>query len=80
MRLYSIMPYALLLAIGTAVVSVGYEKKWDWKIIVIVGYGALGWQVAAIPPLAMTYCIDSYSQVVSYIARRSGSCYTEAAG
>lgn len=65
MRLPALWPYALLLAIGTAVVSVGYEKKWDWKVIVILGYGALGWQVAAIPPLAMTYAIDSYAQVVS---------------
>lgn len=61
------MPYSILLALGTAVVAVGYEKQWDWKIIVILGYGALGWQVAAIPPLAMTYSIDCYSQVVSFM-------------
>lgn len=47
MRLPAILPYAILILVGTAICSIGYERKWDWKIIVILGYGMIGWQVSA---------------------------------
>ena len=60
MRLWSLAPFCVLLAIGTGVVASGYQNQWDWKIIVILGYGAIGWQVAGIPPISISYAIDSY--------------------
>lgn len=63
MRIPAIFPFAGILAIGSSVVAVGYAKSWNWPIIVIVGYGCIGWQVAAIPPLAITYSVDCYKPV-----------------
>ncbi|KAK4701037.1 hypothetical protein P7C70_g5200, partial [Phenoliferia sp. Uapishka_3] len=63
MRLLALWPFMLILAAGSIVVAVGYEKQLDWKITVIIGYGLIGWQVASIPPIAITYAIDSYKPV-----------------
>lgn len=63
MRLPAIFPFTGILAIGASVTAVGYANAWYWPIIVIVGYGCIGWQVAAIPPLAITYSVDSFKPV-----------------
>lgn len=63
MRLPAMIPYMLLLVLGSVVMAVGYDNYWPWQAIVIVGYGALGMQVAAIPSIASTYGIDSYKPV-----------------
>lgn len=34
MRLPALWPFVVILAIGSAVVAVGYQHQWDWKIIV----------------------------------------------
>lgn len=63
MRLPVLWPFCIILAIGSTIVSVGYQNHWDWKIILIIGYTCIGWQVASIPPIAITYAIDSYKPV-----------------
>jgi MFS family permease len=60
MRLFAMIPYVAILIIGSVVTAVGYDYHWTWPTIVVVGYGALGIQVSALPSIASTYAIDSY--------------------
>ncbi|KAF2853042.1 MFS transporter-like protein [Plenodomus tracheiphilus IPT5] len=63
MRLPAMIPYVIIMFIGNIVVSFGYEHKWSWETIVIVGYTCAGIQVAALPGIVSTYAIDSYKPV-----------------
>ena len=67
MRLLAMIPYVILMIIGNVVVAVGYERTWDWKVIVIIGYTCAGIQVAALPSISSTYSIDSYKPVAGSI-------------
>ncbi|KLJ10828.1 hypothetical protein EMPG_13809 [Blastomyces silverae] len=67
MRLPAMIPYVIIMIIGNFVVAFGYEYKWDWKVIVIIGYTAVGIQVAALPAIASTYAVDSYKPVAGSI-------------
>lgn len=63
MRLVTMIPYIVIMIIGSVVTAVGYDRHWPWQVIVIVGYTCLGIQVAALPSIASTYAIDSYKPV-----------------
>ncbi|RDW62642.1 hypothetical protein BP5796_10944 [Coleophoma crateriformis] len=63
MRLLAMVPYVVIMMIGNIVVALGYERGWDWKVIVIIGFTCAGIQVAALPAIASTYAIDSYKPV-----------------
>ncbi|KIW24080.1 uncharacterized protein PV07_09814 [Cladophialophora immunda] len=67
MRLPAMIPYVIVMLINNFVVAFGYEYKWDWRIIVIIGYTCAGIQVAAIPAIASTYSVDSYKPVAGSI-------------
>lgn len=67
MRLVAMIPYVILMVLGNVVVAVGYQKAWDWKVIVIIGYTCAGIQVAALPSISSTYSIDSYKPVAGSI-------------
>ncbi|KAG2417896.1 hypothetical protein HFD88_000995 [Aspergillus terreus] len=67
MRLPALIPYVLIVIIGNFVVAFGYEYKWDWRAIVIIGYTAAGIQVAAIPAIISTYAVDSYKPVAGSV-------------
>ena len=67
MRLISMIPYVLLTILGSFVIAYGFEYKWDWKIIVIIGWTAIGIQVAALPAISSTYAVDSYKPVAGSI-------------
>ncbi|OAX80208.1 hypothetical protein ACJ72_05464 [Emergomyces africanus] len=67
MRLPAMIPYVVIMIIGNFVVAFGYEHKWDWKVIVIIGYTAIGIQVAALPAIASTYAVDSYKPIAGSI-------------
>ncbi|PGG99815.1 hypothetical protein GX51_06106 [Blastomyces parvus] len=67
MRLPAMIPYVIIMIIGNFIVAFGYEYKWDWKIIVIIGYTAIGIQVAALPAIASTYAVDSYKPIAGSI-------------
>jgi hypothetical protein len=67
MRLPAMAIYVAIMIIGNFVVAFGYQYKWDWKVIVIVGYTAAGIQVAALPAIASTYAVDSYKPVAGSI-------------
>ncbi|PNS14916.1 hypothetical protein CAC42_2145 [Sphaceloma murrayae] len=63
MRLVAMIPYVLIMYLGNIIVSVGYERKWHWAVIVVLGYTAAGIQVAALPAMVSTYAVDSYKPV-----------------
>lgn len=63
MRLAAMIPYTLIMILGSVITSVGYDYHWPWQVIVVVGWGCLGIQVAALPSIASTYAIDSYKPV-----------------
>ncbi|KAF2149590.1 MFS general substrate transporter, partial [Myriangium duriaei CBS 260.36] len=63
MRLVAMIPYVILMYLGNIIVSVGYEHKWHWAVIVIIGYTCAGIQVAALPAMISTYAVDSYKPV-----------------
>ncbi|CAI7602543.1 unnamed protein product [Penicillium manginii] len=67
MRLPAMAVYVVIMIIGNFVVAFGYEYKWDWRAIVIIGYTAAGIQVAALPAIASTYAVDSYKPVAGSI-------------
>lgn len=60
MRLVAMVPYVIIMIIGSVITAVGYDRHWPWQVIVIVGYSFLGLQVSALPSIASTYAIDSY--------------------
>lgn len=63
MRLPAMIPYVIIMFLGNIVVAVGYEKKWPWQAIVVIGYTCAGIQVAALPGIVSTYAVDSYKPV-----------------
>lgn len=63
MRLPAMIPYVIIMIIGNICVAVGYDQKWHWAPIVVVGYACAGIQVAALPAIASTYAVDSYKPV-----------------
>lgn len=67
MRLAAMIPYVVIMTIGSVVTSVGYDRHWPWQVIVVVGYSFLGLQVSALPSIASTYAIDSYKPVTGSV-------------
>lgn len=67
MRLVAMIPYVIIMYVGNIVISVGYEKKWPWEAIVLVGYTFVGIQVSALPAISSTYAVDSYKPVAGSI-------------
>ncbi|KAF2720753.1 MFS general substrate transporter [Polychaeton citri CBS 116435] len=63
MRLLATIPYTLIMILGNFIVAFGYERKWHWAVIVVIGYACAGIQVAALPAMATTYSVDSYKPV-----------------
>lgn len=63
MRLVTMVPYVLIMILGSVVTAVGYDRQWKWEVIVVVGYTCLGIQVTSLPSIASTYAIDSYKPV-----------------
>lgn len=67
MRLVAMIPYIVIMIIGSVVTAVGYDRHWPWQVIVIIGYSFLGLQVSALPSIASTYAIDSYKPVTGSV-------------
>lgn len=63
MRLPAMVPYVIIMFVGNIAVAIGYERKWPWEAIVIIGYTCAGIQVAALPGIVSTYAVDSYKPV-----------------
>lgn len=67
MRLPTLFPFVCIMLLGNFVVAFGYQYKWPWEAIVLIGYTCAGIQVAAIPAIATTYAVDSYKPVAGSI-------------
>ncbi|MCJ1433697.1 hypothetical protein MMC27_003061 [Xylographa pallens] len=67
MRLPTMIPYVIIMLVGNFVVAFGLQNDWDWRAIVIVGFGCAGIQIAALPAIASTYAIDSYKPAAGTI-------------
>ncbi|KAK5937053.1 hypothetical protein PMZ80_010593 [Knufia obscura] len=67
MRLPTFIPFVALMLLGNFVVAFGYQYKWPWEAIVLIGYTCAGIQVAAIPAIVTTYAVDSYKPVTGSI-------------
>ncbi|KAF3760708.1 MFS general substrate transporter [Cryphonectria parasitica EP155] len=67
MRLVAMVPYIIIMIIGSVITAVGYDRHWPWQVIVIIGYSFLGIQVAALPSIASTYAIDSYKPITGSV-------------
>ncbi|KAH6985177.1 major facilitator superfamily domain-containing protein [Ilyonectria destructans] len=63
MRLPAMIPYVIIMIFGNIITAIGYERKWPWPVIVVLGYASSGIQVAALPSIASTYAVDSYRPV-----------------
>ena len=63
MRLLALIPYTVLLLLGTLIAALGYQYQWPWPVIIVIGYSFVGCQVTAIPAIAMNYAIDSYKPI-----------------
>lgn len=67
MRLPALIPYVLVMILGNIITAVGYQQKWRWEPIVIIGYACAGLQVAALPAITSTYAVDSYKPVAGSV-------------
>jgi hypothetical protein len=57
MRLPALIPFAILLVIGSAVITTGWTRYWNWKPVLIVGFTCIGIELVAIPTIAITYAV-----------------------
>ncbi|MCJ1282464.1 hypothetical protein MMC26_001787 [Xylographa opegraphella] len=67
MRLPTMIPYVIIMLLGNFVVAFGLQNDWDWRAIVVVGFGCAGIQIASLPAIASTYAIDSYKPAAGSI-------------
>ena len=54
MRLPALVPFVVVALVGLLVTAIGYQHKWPWEVIVIIGFGFIGLQGIAIPTLTIT--------------------------
>lgn len=63
MRLPALIPFFFTSLVGIIIGGFGYEKKWDWPYILVLGYGLSGLCVTSVPTIAVTYAVDCYECV-----------------
>ncbi|KAJ5863482.1 hypothetical protein N7455_007550 [Penicillium solitum] len=63
MRLPALIPYLFITVVGIMIGGVGYDRLWDWPVILIVGYGFSGICVTAVPTIAIAYAVDCYKPI-----------------
>lgn len=61
MRLPALLPFSILFVIGSIVLCVGFQYQWPWEAIVIVGFGLIGIQVAAISGISINYVVSVFN-------------------
>lgn len=59
MRLPTLLPFSIFFVIGSIVLSIGFQYQWPWEAIVVVGFGLIGIQVAAISGIAINYVVSN---------------------
>jgi len=63
MRLPAILPYGIIITVGTVIAAVGLQKQWHWAIIVVFGFGTAGMMLSSLPTIAIAYAVDCYRPV-----------------
>lgn len=66
-RLPALVPYFATTVVGVVIGGIGYERKWEWPIVLVVGYGLSGLCVTAVPTIAVAYAVDSYKAITGEI-------------
>ena len=59
MRLPALLPFALCNLVGCVVASLGFQYGWPWEAVIVVGFGFVGIQVAAISGISINYVVRS---------------------
>jgi hypothetical protein len=65
MRLLALIPYTILLFLGSLIVALGYQYQWPWPVIIIIGYSFIGAQVTSIPAIAMVRLPSKLADLLS---------------
>lgn len=60
MRLPALLPFSIFFVIGSIVLCVGFQYQWPWEAIVIIGFGLIGIQVAAISGISINYVVSLF--------------------
>ncbi|KAJ5553745.1 Major facilitator superfamily domain general substrate transporter [Penicillium frequentans] len=63
MRLPALIPYFLFTVVGIVVGGMGYDRLWDWPVVLVVGYGFSGLCVTTVPTIAIAYAVDCYKPI-----------------
>ncbi|KAJ5585661.1 hypothetical protein N7450_005448 [Penicillium hetheringtonii] len=63
MRLPALLPYFFISVIGIVIGAVGYDRQWDWPVVLIIGYGFSGLCVTTIPTIAIAYAVECYKPI-----------------
>ncbi|EXJ71189.1 uncharacterized protein A1O5_06183 [Cladophialophora psammophila CBS 110553] len=67
MRLSALYPFIAAALVGMVIVGVGYQQRWAWKVIIMLGFTLVGVQVVAIPAISVAYAVDCYKPVAGQI-------------
>lgn len=67
MRLYLIIPSAIIGIIGAAIYGYGAEKAWHWAVVLIVGVGVNVFGLYGPMICALSYSIDTYKHLAPEI-------------
>lgn len=63
MRLPAMIPFFITTVIGIVVGGIAYERRWNWPLILVFGYGLTGLSVTTIPTIAIAYAVDCYKPI-----------------
>ena len=59
MRLPALLPFAICGLVGCVVTALGFQYGWPWESIVVIGFGLIGLQVAAISGITINYVVST---------------------
>ncbi|PWY83352.1 MFS transporter [Aspergillus heteromorphus CBS 117.55] len=63
MRLFALLPCLVLVVVSTVVGAFAMERRWDWPVILVVGYALCGICGAAIGSISVAYAVDCYKPI-----------------
>jgi hypothetical protein len=63
MRLPALIPYRITTAIGIVIGGLGYQRLWNWPIILVFGYRFSGLCGTAMHKIAVAYAMDYYKLI-----------------
>ncbi|CAK7219655.1 hypothetical protein SBRCBS47491_003920 [Sporothrix bragantina] len=67
MRLWSMVPFIGLSVVAFVVVALGFERRWPWEAVLVVGFGGTGLMMVSLSTICITYAVDCYKPVAGQI-------------